>query len=99
MTVDDLKETAALAHLNLNDDELSAMLPAFKQTLEYFSIMKNADDDCEAFPYGLDESDIFCVRDSNFFRSDIEEPSPQNKSLINNAVDHDGRFIIIPKVL
>jgi aspartyl-tRNA(Asn)/glutamyl-tRNA(Gln) amidotransferase subunit C len=49
MTIEDLKETAALARLNMDDAELSAAFPAFEQMLRFFAIMQAADRDEAAF--------------------------------------------------
>ena len=50
MTIEDLKETAELAHLNLEDEELAAAFPAFEQMLGYFAAMQAADGDRVLFP-------------------------------------------------
>jgi aspartyl-tRNA(Asn)/glutamyl-tRNA(Gln) amidotransferase subunit C len=49
MTIDDLRETAALARLNMDDAELSAAFPAFEEMLGFFAIMQAADRDEAAF--------------------------------------------------
>jgi Asp-tRNA(Asn)/Glu-tRNA(Gln) amidotransferase C subunit len=49
MVQDDLQATAALAHLDLSEDEAAAALPAFELMLEYFAAMKAADSDTDAF--------------------------------------------------
>jgi aspartyl-tRNA(Asn)/glutamyl-tRNA(Gln) amidotransferase subunit C len=48
--MDDLKETAVLAHLNLRDEELAKAFPAFEQILGYFAAMQDADGDESLFP-------------------------------------------------
>ena len=94
MTIDDLKETAALAHLNLNESELAAALPAFEQMLEYFAVMQAAEEDRTVFP----ENDSQAVN-SGFFRPDSAGMSSNSENLINNAGKRDGRFLVIPNVL
>ncbi|MDR2160472.1 MAG: aspartyl/glutamyl-tRNA amidotransferase subunit C [Treponema sp.] len=49
MTIEDLKETAALARLNMDEAELSAAFPAFEQMVRFFTIMQAADTDEAAF--------------------------------------------------
>jgi aspartyl-tRNA(Asn)/glutamyl-tRNA(Gln) amidotransferase subunit C len=49
MTIEDLKETAALARLNMDEAELSAAFPAFEQMLGFFAVMQAADADEAAF--------------------------------------------------
>jgi aspartyl-tRNA(Asn)/glutamyl-tRNA(Gln) amidotransferase subunit C len=50
MKIDDLRETAMLAHLNLDDAELAGAFPAFEQMLGFFAAMQAADEDRAAFP-------------------------------------------------
>jgi hypothetical protein len=44
MNIEDLKETAALAHLNRGEAELEAAFPAFEQMLGFFAAMQAADE-------------------------------------------------------
>jgi aspartyl-tRNA(Asn)/glutamyl-tRNA(Gln) amidotransferase subunit C len=50
MEIEDLKETAALARLNLGEGELAAAFPAFEQMLGFFAAMQAADSDESLFP-------------------------------------------------
>jgi aspartyl-tRNA(Asn)/glutamyl-tRNA(Gln) amidotransferase subunit C len=50
MDIEDLKVTAQLAHLNLDERELAASFPAFEQMLGFFAAMQAADEDTAAFP-------------------------------------------------
>ncbi|MDR2374933.1 MAG: aspartyl/glutamyl-tRNA amidotransferase subunit C [Treponema sp.] len=43
MNIEDLRETAALAHLNLGDEELSGAFAAFEEMLGFFTAMQVAD--------------------------------------------------------
>jgi aspartyl-tRNA(Asn)/glutamyl-tRNA(Gln) amidotransferase subunit C len=54
MEIEDLRETAALAHLNLDEKELSGAFSAFEQMLGYFAAMQAADHDSQtaALPGG-----------------------------------------------
>jgi aspartyl-tRNA(Asn)/glutamyl-tRNA(Gln) amidotransferase subunit C len=112
MKIDDLKETAALAHLNLEDDELAAAFPAFEQMLGYFAAMQAADRDEGLFPAAgakLPAGQNAGARlvESGFFRPDTprevppagDNPNNLNENLLNNAGDRDGRFLVIPNVL
>ena len=104
MTIEDLKETAALAHINLDENELGAIFPAFKEALKFFDIMQAAELAIEP-NYNrvvqklklLNKSNI--TTNSNFFRPDIIISAKNNEDLINNADERDGRFIVIPNVL
>ncbi|MDR2793274.1 MAG: aspartyl/glutamyl-tRNA amidotransferase subunit C [Treponema sp.] len=113
MKIEDLQETAALAHLNLKDEELKAAFPAFEQMLGFFAAMQAADNDTEAFSASIAGlSHQTHTVGSDFFRQDTapdlgakgvskEQGGAifDNESLINNAGERDGRFIVIPNVL
>ncbi|MDR2193625.1 MAG: aspartyl/glutamyl-tRNA amidotransferase subunit C [Treponema sp.] len=117
MTREDLQETAALAHLNLKDEELKAALPAFEQMLGFFAAMQAADNDTEAFSVSIAGlSHQTHTVGADFFRQDtVREPDAEGiakeqdgtlrtlpadgDSLINNAGERDGGFIVIPNVL
>jgi aspartyl-tRNA(Asn)/glutamyl-tRNA(Gln) amidotransferase subunit C len=43
--IEELRETAALAHLNLDENELSGAFPAFEEMLGFFAAMQAADRD------------------------------------------------------
>jgi aspartyl-tRNA(Asn)/glutamyl-tRNA(Gln) amidotransferase subunit C len=103
MTIKDLQETAALAHLNMKDEELAAAYPAFEQILGFFAAMQAADNDVEAFatPIASLSPDTRIV-DSAFFRVDVPLHSlvdAENETMLNNAEERDARFILIPNVL
>ncbi|MDR0375198.1 MAG: aspartyl/glutamyl-tRNA amidotransferase subunit C [Treponema sp.] len=114
MNIKDLQETAALAHLNLTDEDLKAAFPAFEQMLGFFAAMQAADDDAEAFPVSIAGlSHQTHTVSSDFFREDASQDAPfecgavndqserllDNEALLNNAGERDGRFIVIPNVL
>lgn len=103
MDIADLKETAALARLTLDDAELAAAFPAFEQMLGFFQAMQAADSGAEtppaeARPYAA----AVPPRPAEFFRPDnpphaLCRVNPEN--LLNNAGERDGRFIVAPNVL
>ncbi|MDR2618724.1 MAG: aspartyl/glutamyl-tRNA amidotransferase subunit C [Treponema sp.] len=111
MKIEDLKETADLAHLNLSDEELAAAFPAFEQMLGYFAAMQAADQDESLFaqaggsretPVPAGQNAGARIVDSLFFRPDA--PAAANREaltsdLLNNAGGRDGRFLVIPNVL
>jgi aspartyl-tRNA(Asn)/glutamyl-tRNA(Gln) amidotransferase subunit C len=113
MNIKDLQETAALAHLNLTDEELKAAFPAFEQMLGFFAAMQAANNDAEAFSVSIDGlSHQTHTVSSDFFRKDTVQDAPfenadkdqserllDNEALLNNAGERDGRFIMIPNVL
>ena len=103
MHIDDLRETAALAHLNLDEAELAAAFPAFEQMIGFFAAMQAADEDAEAFPHpisGLSSSAQTAVPSSHF-RQDRAAPRAEGETgaLVGKAGGTDGRFIVVPNVL
>jgi aspartyl-tRNA(Asn)/glutamyl-tRNA(Gln) amidotransferase subunit C len=111
MEIEDLKETAELAHLNLGDHELAAAFPAFEQMLGFFAAMQAADNDESLFPQAgvknaLPPGQNAGARmvEAGFFRAD-DPAAPNaasgdlNEKLLVNAGDRDGRFVVIPNVL
>jgi aspartyl-tRNA(Asn)/glutamyl-tRNA(Gln) amidotransferase subunit C len=103
MNVEDLKVTAALAHLNLDEAELEAAAPAFEQMLAFFAAMQAADEDKAAFPAPVKENASAArTVESSFFRPDAGN-SPavggQAACLLDNVGERDGRFVVVPNVL
>jgi aspartyl-tRNA(Asn)/glutamyl-tRNA(Gln) amidotransferase subunit C len=89
----DLEETAALAHLILDEAELIRAFPAFEQMLDFFAAMQDADTDPS-----VGSSAHSRVVSASHFRLDtavVTEPV----NLVTNAGEHDGHFIVIPNVL
>jgi aspartyl-tRNA(Asn)/glutamyl-tRNA(Gln) amidotransferase subunit C len=107
MTIDDLKETAALAHLNMDDRELAAAFPAFEQMLGYFAAMQAADTEgaAPAEKNNPPASGVERAVSSGHFRGDAAiEPAanPSHKlseDLLDRAGERDGRFVVVPNVL
>jgi aspartyl-tRNA(Asn)/glutamyl-tRNA(Gln) amidotransferase subunit C len=113
MEIEDLKETAALARLNLGDEELAAAFPAFEQMLGFFAAMQAADNDEGLFsrtgggaenvlPSG--QNAVARMAGADFFRADDPAAGNDgsgnlNEHLLDNAGDRDGRFVVIPNVL
>jgi aspartyl-tRNA(Asn)/glutamyl-tRNA(Gln) amidotransferase subunit C len=102
MTIEDLKVTAALAHLNMDEAELAAAFPAFEQMLGYFAAMQAADRE----GMGASEKDrppasgTDQVVDSGHFRGDAAGPSSgPTEELLDRAGERDGRFVVVPNVL
>ncbi|MDR1909760.1 MAG: aspartyl/glutamyl-tRNA amidotransferase subunit C [Spirochaetaceae bacterium] len=99
MDIEDLKETAALAHLNLDEAELEAAFPAFEQMLGFFAAMQTADEAAFSVRAGEDGGS---AAESGFFRADNPPPaagSARRDDLLGNAGERDGRFIVVPNVL
>jgi aspartyl-tRNA(Asn)/glutamyl-tRNA(Gln) amidotransferase subunit C len=109
MKIEDLQETAALAHLSMEAEELAGAFPAFEQMLGYFAAMQAADEDRVAFPEDAAAIASFSAArnvSSGHFRPDTFPHNPQglndqpsNSDLLHNAGDRDGPFIVVPNVL
>jgi aspartyl-tRNA(Asn)/glutamyl-tRNA(Gln) amidotransferase subunit C len=109
MKIEDLQETARLAHLNLDEKELTGAFPAFEQMLGFFAAMQAADEDAGAFSASVSSlNEPQWTAGSGHFRSDTVQtnsnnppcpPGGLNENLLNNAGERDGRFIVVPNVL
>ncbi|MDR2029493.1 MAG: aspartyl/glutamyl-tRNA amidotransferase subunit C [Treponema sp.] len=106
MKIEDLQETARLAHLNPDEEELTGAFPAFEQMLGFFAAMQAADEDGAFSASSLNEPQW--TAGSGHFRPDSVQNNPRNspcpaaglnENLLNNAGERDGRFIVVPNVL
>ena len=106
MCINDLKETAEIAHLNLGEKELARLYPAFEEMLSLLDSMQGADGTAESALRGA-FGNIRTV-DSVFFESGNNIPidnsnnnpsNNQNEVILNNAGERDGRFLVVPNVL
>ncbi|MDR1930734.1 MAG: aspartyl/glutamyl-tRNA amidotransferase subunit C [Treponema sp.] len=104
----ELEETAELAHLKLTGDELSAALPAFEQMLEFFAAMQGAGTEAaadiaagQAAGARLVGADHFRgdAAPSGTYRPKGDDDGGINETMLDNAGERDGRFIVIPNVL
>ncbi|GHU25559.1 hypothetical protein FACS1894172_16540 [Spirochaetia bacterium] len=92
MNVQDLQETAALAHLDLTETELQSAFPAFEEMLGFFAVMQVADQDLPAFSGSKPVTSVQ-------FRLDQPERPQDPAPLLDRAGERDGQFIVIPNVL
>jgi aspartyl-tRNA(Asn)/glutamyl-tRNA(Gln) amidotransferase subunit C len=107
----DLQETAALAHLNLDEMELAAAFPVFEQMLGYFAAMQAADSDQSIAAFGRAEgmtggmSASSRLVSADYFRADnaapdnLHSPNGLSDNMLSKAGERDGRFVVIPNVL
>ncbi len=101
MIKDDLTATAALAHLDLKEEELEAALPAFERMLAYFSAMREADADEAAFggPVSSLEPTSHVFFAGNNTRSDNNNPSNLANAMLDQASELESRYLVVPNVL
>lgn len=99
MKIEDLQETAQLAHLTMSEQELAAAFPAFEQMIGFFAAMQAAGEDTVAFPGGNCASGAALTVDSHHFRQDTDTSQSLNGNILNNAGERDGNFVVVPNVL
>jgi aspartyl-tRNA(Asn)/glutamyl-tRNA(Gln) amidotransferase subunit C len=111
VNIEDLRETAELAHLNLGEDELKRAYSAFEQMLGYFAAMQAADLDAEAFPQGLTGgADSLEANESSrtvlagHFRPDGSAEAALREgglaqAMLEKAGERDGPFVMVPNIL
>ena len=97
MELKDLQETAALARLNMSVEELEKTFPVFEETLSFFATMQDADKN------GTVGNQTECLAPAIplcRLRPDTVSPGDNLcESILSQAPDCDGRFIVIPNVL
>ena len=112
MTIEILKETAEMAHLNPDEGELAGIFPAFAELIGFFDTMQAAEEDRTAFPEGNPGPDTGSRRrvpeglepippslaGANVPPNETASAS-QTESLLDNSGERDGRFFVIPNVL
>jgi aspartyl-tRNA(Asn)/glutamyl-tRNA(Gln) amidotransferase subunit C len=103
--IEELQETAALAHLNLDEKELTGALSAFEEMLGYFAVMQAADSEIPGSVSGI--SAVARTVSAGSFRADAGGPGPavekdredRIEGMLDNAGERDGRFVVVPNVL
>jgi aspartyl-tRNA(Asn)/glutamyl-tRNA(Gln) amidotransferase subunit C len=103
LSMDDLRITAQLAHLNIAEAELEAAFPAFTQMLEFFQAMRSADTaavETAASGHARGEfgADKF-RKDAQAARNADAPGGDLGETLVGNSGERDGRFIVVPNVL
>lgn len=92
MNPEELRITAALAYLDLGEEEYEELMRAVDQMLEYFSKMMEVDIE------GLPPTTHAMVRE-NRTRPDQTVPFSGIEALLENAPEREDRFIVIPNIL
>jgi aspartyl-tRNA(Asn)/glutamyl-tRNA(Gln) amidotransferase subunit C len=115
MELKDLRETAALAHLNLDENELSGAFPAFEEMLGFFAAMQTAGGEGQETGGGPGAgiSAVAQTVSSGWFRGDAgvsntaggtrpgDPPAAEEtvERMLDSAGERDGRFVVVPNVL
>ncbi len=92
MDKDELKITAQLAMLELNDSEMKAFEAEVSRTLEYFSQMEKLD-------VGGIEGTTHGLMEENRMRRDTPADVNLSDRLLEESPETEGRHIVIPNVL
>ena len=106
MTINDLKETAGMAHLNPDEGETARLFPAFAEMLTFFDSMQASGEDRAAFPEGLASVSSACCGlfgsalagssgncqtvDSGFYRTGTSVNSNNSSDSIESLLDNAG---------
>jgi aspartyl-tRNA(Asn)/glutamyl-tRNA(Gln) amidotransferase subunit C len=105
MNIEDLRETAALAHLNLSEEELAGAFPAFEEMLGFFTAMQAADRELAPAGGAAPAESFARALDSRRFRDDLrgEGGNPGGEGtveqMLDSAGERDGPFVVVPNVL
>lgn len=92
ITPEQVRTTAKLARLNLNDAEISQFSAQLSDILQYIEKLNQLD------TAGI-EPLAHCLPVSNCLRDDVVKPSLGAEKTLSNAPDSDGQFFIVPKIL
>ena len=90
MLVDDLKVTARLAHIDLDDASLGAALPAFEQMLDYFAAMMAADEDGALQEPAVSTVDVNSCMGPQALRSDSVNYQLSQNNTPNNPSNNNS---------
>lgn len=93
MDTNELLKTAALAQLELNENEIPRFAEAVSRMLDNFALMS------EFSTASVSDSEPADKVSSASLRRDVPVSNGNNESLLNNAPERDDRFFVIPNVL
>src|SRR5512147_2622392 len=87
-----VREIAALARLDLTDEETQTFVPQFQDILKYFSILNQLD--TENVPPAYLSS-----ANKSVMREDKVEESVPTQEFLNNAPQAKDDYVVIPRAL
>lgn len=105
VTEQDVLYVAALANLELTDEERGRMVRDLNSILEHMDVLNRVDTSgVEAMAqtsdrFGIDETRRGSGRFAYALREDEVRPSLQWEAVMNNAPESDGQFFKVPKVI
>jgi aspartyl-tRNA(Asn)/glutamyl-tRNA(Gln) amidotransferase subunit C len=95
MDIEELRVTAALAHIKMSEAELAESFPAFEQMLVFFQAMQAADNDKDVGT----QANVPVVDSASFRPDRARDGGIEPEIIIKKAGETDGRFMVIPNVL
>ena len=101
MELKDLRESADLARINMNENELGEVYPAFEQILSFFAILGDNGGN-SALPASGEQTQVSASTvSSGLLRPDTATAEEEGvfEMMLSQSPEHDGRFIVIPNVL
>lgn len=92
ITKEDLLKIAALARIEVSEDELVGLLRDLSQIIAYVEQIQSIDTSGVIIKNPL-------VREENIYREDVAKPSLPREKALANAPDADGEYFRAPRVL
>lgn len=89
---DDVEHVAHLARLGLTEDELARLEGELNHILEQYEILTRVD--TEAIPPTAQTIEL-----ENILRDDVAAPSLAVETVLENAPETEGDFIVVPAIL
>ena len=86
-----VREIAALARLDLTEEERATFIPQFQDILKYFSILNELDTE-DVPPAYLSSAN------KSVTREDVIEASVPTKDFLSNAPQAKDDYVVIPRV-
>lgn len=92
LSIDEVRNVAKLARLNLSDEQLSRFAGQLQSILEYVTKIREVD------VSGV-EPMAHAAAITNVLREDVASPGLSLEQVLQNAPETDGPFFKVPKVI
>lgn len=90
VTQKDVRETAMLLNIDIDDDEMETITKSFVKLIDYFSVLDKVEIDEESQVHG----DEVCR-----FREGEAELREHTEDLIERSEEHEDNYVLIPNIL
>ncbi|GAB5442857.1 MAG: Asp-tRNA(Asn)/Glu-tRNA(Gln) amidotransferase subunit GatC [Fuerstiella sp.] len=92
MDIEEVRKVAALARLELTDEELKTYGQQLTQILDYVKVLDEVNlEDVDPMPHAVDLK--------NVLREDERRPSLPREAALQNAPKTDGQYFQVPQIL